>query len=83
LPKRDAELELITCLQDAVLRATSYKYKLSWTAHHEFPGPFARMAQQVLNLVGAGHADAVGLINELDKRRRKMGWQGWQPSPDE
>lgn len=35
-------------------------------------GPFARMVAECLCLVGACHADAVGLINELDRQCRVM-----------
>lgn len=48
----------------------------SQTARHadasRRPGPFARMVQECLRLVGAPDADAVGLINELHRRRRLM-----------
>ena len=33
------------------------------------PGPFAQIVGKCLELVGASHADAVGLINELNRRR--------------
>ena len=36
------------------------------------PGPFARMVRECLILVGAGHADAIGLLNELNQIRREM-----------
>lgn len=71
--KRDAEYELITALQDACLRAGWELAKFAWTTNPGDPGPFARMAQEVLDLAGgnAKYADAVGLINELNKRRGK------------
>jgi len=68
--RREAELDLVTSLQISFVEATSRMPAL--TAHHDSPGPFARMAQKVLVLVGATHADAVGLINELNRRRREM-----------
>ena len=46
------------------------------TAHASNPGPFARMVQRILNLAGARHANAVELINELHRRRRKMDRRG-------
>jgi hypothetical protein len=66
-PKRDAELNFIMWLQVAWLEATG-----QWpsrAANAARPGPFARMVRKCLELVGAGHADAVGLINELNRRR--------------
>jgi hypothetical protein len=42
------------------------------TAHHSAPGPFARLVHKCLRLVGAQAADAVELINELNRRRRKI-----------
>jgi hypothetical protein len=33
------------------------------------PGPLARFVGECLRLVGAGHADPVGLINDLDEQR--------------
>ena len=68
--KRDAELDLVMSLQSAVHSATGQMPAL--TAHHDSPGPFARMTQKVLCLAGAPHADAIGLINELHRRRREM-----------
>jgi hypothetical protein len=72
-PRRAAELDLVMFLQMTVSRAGG---KPALTARHRSdhadPGPFARMAQEVLYLVGAPErADAVGLINELDRRRRR------------
>jgi hypothetical protein len=66
-PRRDAELDLVTALQDAFHRATGLEP--AWTAHHDAPGPFARMTKNVLRLAGAPD-DAVGFINELHRRRR-------------
>jgi hypothetical protein len=54
-------------LQLAWLEATGKPPSLAASAAR--PGPFARMVGKCLELVGAGHADAVGLINELNRRR--------------
>lgn len=69
-PRRDAERDFIMWLQLTWLEATGERPSLA--ANPERPGPFARMARKCLALVGAGHADVVGLINELNKRRRKI-----------
>lgn len=81
-PRRDAERELVNTLQYAIYQATGREP--TWTARHDSPhaakGPLARMTKRVLDLAGAPqHADAVGLINELNKRRRKMGWRPGAP----
>lgn|SRR5215831_89599 len=68
-PKRDAELNFIMWLQIGWLEATGKRPSLA--ANPNRPGPFARMVRECLELVGASHADAVGLINELNERRRK------------
>ena len=72
LPKRDAELNFIMWLQVAWLEASGALPNLAAnrTSNREIRGPFARMAAECLQLLGAGHADAVGLINELNKRRK-------------
>lgn len=67
--KRDAELGLIVSLQVSFAIATGRMPAL--TAHPDSPGPFARMVQKVLHLV-CSRANAVGLINELNKRRREL-----------
>ena len=69
VPKRDAELNFIMWLQIGWLEATGKRPSLA--ANPNRPGPFARMVRECLELVGASHADAVGLINELNERRRK------------
>jgi hypothetical protein len=66
-PKRDAELNFIMWLQAAWLESAGERPSLA--ANPERPGPFARMAAECLRLVGASHADPVGLINELNHRR--------------
>jgi len=50
-------------LQTAWLEATGKSPSLA--ANPARPGPFARMAKEAFVLVGASHADAVGLINDL------------------
>ena len=65
--KREAELDLITSLQLSFVGATGKMPAL--TARRGFLGPFARMTQQVFHFAGAAHADVVGLINELNRRR--------------
>jgi hypothetical protein len=66
-PKRDAELNFIMWLQAAWLESAGERPSLA--ANPERPGPFARTAAECLRLVGASHADPVGLINELNRRR--------------
>jgi hypothetical protein len=74
ISKREAELDLVTSLQRAFYQATG-RYP-PWTANYNaLPNPFVQMVQEVLDLVrapGAQRADAVGLINQLTKRRKKM-----------
>ena len=71
-PKRDAERHFVLMLQLAWLDAVGEKPSL--TAHHPDKsrdlGPFARFARECLRLVGARDADAVELINELQRLRR-------------
>jgi hypothetical protein len=67
-PKRDAELNFIMWLQATWLESAGKWPSLA--ANPKRPGPFARMVRKSLELIGAGHADAVGLINELNRRRR-------------
>jgi hypothetical protein len=69
-PKRQAEQHLVMLLQIDWLLATGTNPPV--TADHRNPGPFARMVRECLRLVGASHADAVGLINELDRQRRGL-----------
>jgi hypothetical protein len=76
---RDAERTLVMMLQAAWVHATKEMPPL--TASHgkprpdaavkDYKGPFARMVQECLKLVGAPHADAVGLINALQKDRKR------------
>ena len=68
VPKRDAERNFIMWLQHAWLKATGKCP--SRAANARRPGPFTLMVREALKLVGGGHADAVGLINELNRRRK-------------
>ena len=70
-PKREAERDFVWELQSACHAATGRLPPR--TAHRTNPGPFARMAQECLNLAGANHASAVDLINELN--RRALYWE--------
>jgi len=73
-PKRKAERDFVMWLQIAWCEAVGEKP--SQTARHGDSsrklGPFARMAEECLRLVGASDADVVGLIRELDRRRSEM-----------
>jgi hypothetical protein len=69
-PKRDAERTFVMWIRIAWLDATGEEAAL--TSDPRRPGPFARMVRKCLCLVGAGHADAVGLLNELNKIRREL-----------
>jgi hypothetical protein len=70
-PKRDAERQFVINLQLAWLEATGEKPTA--TVNPSRPDqPFANFVRECLKLVGACHADAVGLINELSRRRREM-----------
>ena len=48
----------------------------SWTAHHEKQNPFVKLTNQILRLVGARHASAVSLLNELHQIRKSA--KSWQ-----
>jgi len=69
-PRRDAERDFVMWLQVTWLEASGKRPPLA--ANPARLGPFARMAAECLRLVGASHADAVGLTNKLNKRRREM-----------
>jgi hypothetical protein len=56
----------------AWLEATGERPSLA--ANPARPGPFARIARKCLEIVGASHADVVGLINELNRRRKIKRW---------
>jgi hypothetical protein len=65
--KRAAEREFVTLLRFAWLEATGKQP--ARTARHDSPGPFARLVDECLRLVGAPYADAIELINDLHRRR--------------
>lgn len=69
-PKREAELTFVMWLRIAWLEATGEEAPR--TTDPRRPGPFARMVKECLRLVGAAHADAVGLLNKLNQIRREM-----------
>jgi hypothetical protein len=69
-PKREAERTFVMWLRTAWVEATDEVAPR--TADPGRPGPFARMVRECLILVGAGHAVAIGLLNELNQIRREM-----------
>jgi hypothetical protein len=70
-PKREAERRFVMQLRLAWLEATGEPPTATVN-----PGssdrPFVNMLRECLRLVDAGHADAVGLINDLNNRRVQM-----------
>jgi hypothetical protein len=72
--KREAELGFVMNLRLAWLESSGGSP--SRTAHRTNPGPFAKLAQECLALVGAKHANAINLINELDRRGKIMNSRG-------
>ena len=66
-PKREAERQFVMHLQLAWLEATE-KSPTATVNPSQSDRPFANLVRECLRLVGAGHADAVGLINELHQR---------------
>jgi hypothetical protein len=68
--KREAERRFVMHLRTVYLEATG-KAAAS-TVNPSRPGPFARFVRVCLRLVGAPHADAIALINDLDERRRSL-----------
>jgi hypothetical protein len=70
VPKRGAELTFVSNLAAAWLDATGESP--ARTANRRAPGPFARLVRKCLELVGAPEANAINLINELDRRRREV-----------
>jgi len=69
-PKRESERTFVMWLRIAWLDATGEE--ATRTVDPRRPGPLARMVKKCLVLVGAGHADAVGLLNELNQIRREL-----------
>jgi hypothetical protein len=72
-PRREAELTFVMWLGVAYFDATR-RTPPPHTANPDRPGPFARMVQTCLDEVAPG-ADAVGLINEMHRRRNLKPWQ--------
>ena len=72
--RRNAELYFVQMLSTAWLEAVGSPP--ARTARHGDAsrdlGPFARLVRKCLDLVGAWDADAVELINEVDRRRDEM-----------
>jgi hypothetical protein len=69
-PKREAELTFVIWLRIAWVEATGKEAPR--TTDPRRPGPFARMVKECLRLVGAAHADAVGLLNKLNQVHHEM-----------
>jgi hypothetical protein len=69
-PKREAERTFVMWLRMAWLEATGEEAPR--TVDPRRPGPFARMVRECFILVGAGHADAIGVLNKLNQIRREM-----------
>ena len=69
-PKRRAEIDFINGLQVAYKNITGRDPPLTARAAEATgePGPFAQVAQQCFDLMGADNADAVGAINKLRSR---------------
>jgi len=67
-PRRQAERYFLTCLRLAWLEAVGEAP--SRAANPDRLGPFACMAKECFRLMGAGHVDIAGLINDLNRRRR-------------
>jgi hypothetical protein len=68
-PQDFAAGTLVMWLSSAYLRAKNVPP--ARTADHRNPGPFARLVQQCLNLLGAKNVNAVQRINDWEKVRRK------------
>jgi hypothetical protein len=65
--RREAQLNFVMWLRVAYVEATGEQPSL--TANAERPGPFARMVQACLDEIRAS-ADAVALLNELQRRKK-------------
>ena len=81
VPRREAERGFVMWLRMAWLEATGVRPTM--TANHSNPGPFARMVGECLRLVGAPYADAIGLINQLDRLRDRLNTDGVSGEDDE
>ena len=69
-PRREAERDFLMWLSLAWLDAVGEPPSLA--VNSDRPGPFARMVKECFELVGAGHIDVTGLINEQNRRRLVM-----------
>jgi hypothetical protein len=69
--RREAERQFVMHLQLAWLEALG-KRPTATVNPSRSDRPFANLVRECLRLVGASHADAVGLINELSRRRKMM-----------
>jgi hypothetical protein len=70
LPKREAEKYFIALLQAAWAEATGEQP--TTTARPGMLGPFPKMVEECLRLAGAGHADVVDLLNDMNTHRKKL-----------
>ncbi|MBS0237760.1 MAG: hypothetical protein JSR89_04995 [Proteobacteria bacterium] len=76
--KRDAERDFVVNIRLAYLEACgappppTARLVRKGPKAHMISGPFARMVDECLQLVDAPHARAVGIINDLDRRRRSL-----------
>ena len=70
-PKRSAERNFVVNLRLAWLEAVGEPPPATVNPSRS-DRPFANLVRDCLKLVGAPHADAVGLINELNKRRLRL-----------
>jgi hypothetical protein len=70
-PKRSAERNFVINLRLAWLEAVGEPPAATVNPSRS-DRPFANLARKCLRLVGAPHADAVELINELNRRRRRV-----------
>jgi hypothetical protein len=71
-PKREAELKFVMRLRLTWVEASrdqpaAYQ-RASRGGNADRKGPFVQMVQRCLELVGSSYADAVGLLNELNRR---------------
>jgi hypothetical protein len=69
--KRDAERVFIKQLQ--VAWKTAAGKKPAATACRGKPGPFVRLTEECLNLIGATHVDAIELINDIARQDKGEG----------
>jgi hypothetical protein len=72
-PKRQAEYNFVMLLQVAYAEATGDAPALTVNPVEGKRGPFARLANACLKLIGAASANVDELINELNRRARAKG----------